>query len=82
MRIVEKVNGYYKKASIARFSLRKVIKALFQVGAFEPITMNEYMAYCSLVCFENIDPIKNLEYDAKYCCRLKYDSTDFIPDNK
>ena len=33
--------------------------------------MNEYMAYCSLVCFENIDPIKNLEYDDKFCCRLK-----------
>ena len=76
MRIVEKVNGYYKKAPIAKFSLRKVIKALFDVGAFEPITMNEYMAYCSLVCFENIDPIKNLEYDARYCCLLKQDKNN------
>lgn len=71
MKITGKTNGYYQKSSFNKFSLRKVIKALFEVKAFEPITMNEYRAYASLVCFENIDPIKSLEYDALYCCRLK-----------
>ena len=71
MRIVKKVNGYYVKDSIGKFSLRKVINALFQVNAFEPITMNDYMSYASLVCFENISPINSLEYDSQFCCRLK-----------
>ena len=63
--------GYYVKSPTNQFSLRKVIKALFQVKAFEPITMNDYRAYASLVCFENIDPIKSLEYNPIFCCRLK-----------
>lgn len=71
MRIIGKSDGYYFKSSKTAFSLRKVIGALFQVKAFEPITMNDYRVYCSLVCFENIDPIKSLEYNPKYCCRLK-----------
>ena len=65
--------GYYVKSLSSKFSLRKVIDALFQVEAFEPITMNEYGAYASLVCFENIDPIKSLDFDEKFCCRLKQD---------
>ena len=70
MRIIGKSNGIYQKSS-KQFSLRKVIKTLFQINAFEPITMNNYRVYASLVCFENIDPIKSLEYDPEYCCRLK-----------
>ena len=76
MRIISKVDGYYQKASIAKFSLRKVIDALFQVEAFEPITMNEYRVYASLVCFENIDSIKSLEYNPVYCCKLKKQPID------
>ena len=63
--------GYYLKSPTNQFSLRKVITALFQVDAFKPITMNDYRAYASLVCFENIDPIRSLEYDDRYCCKLK-----------
>lgn len=63
--------GYYVKSMKTEFSLRKVINALFQVNAFEPITMNEYRAYASLVCFENIDTIKSLDYDPRFCCKLK-----------
>lgn len=70
MRITGKVNGHYMKSS-SMFSLRKVIQALFQVNAFEPITMNDYRAFTSLVCFENIDPIKSLDYDERFCVRLK-----------
>ena len=75
MRITGKdTRGYYQKDyRVEKFSLIKVIKALFKVGAFEPISMNEYRAYASLVCFENIDPIKTLEYDPRFCCRLKQD---------
>ena len=71
LRIVGKTDGRYIKSPKTGFSLRKVINALFQVNAFEPITMNDYRVYASLVCFENIDPIKSLEYDPDYCCRLK-----------
>ena len=71
MRIIGESNGYYIKSSSNQFSLRKAIDALFQVNAFEPITMNDYRAYASLVCFENIDSIKSLDYDERFCCRLK-----------
>ena len=71
MRIVGKFNGHYLKKSTNQFSLRKVIDALFQVNAFEPITMNDYRAYASLVCFENIDPITSLDYNPQFCCRKK-----------
>ena len=71
MRIIGKTDGHYVKSPNDKFSLRKVIKALFQVGAFEPITMNDYRVYASLVCFEHIDPIKTLDYDPAYCCWLK-----------
>ena len=74
MRIIGKSNGYYQKGS-TQFSLIEVIKALFEVNAFEPITMNDYRAYASIVCFENIDPIKSLNYDPQLCCRLKQDTS-------
>ena len=69
MLICKKSNGYYRKGH--DFSLRKVLLALFDVGAFKPITTGDYMTFNSLICFEKIDPIKDLNYNAKYCCRLK-----------
>lgn len=69
MLIYRKHNGRYEKGK--DYSLRKVLLALFEVGAFKPISAGEYMTFNSLICFEKIDPIKNLEYDAKYCTRLK-----------
>ena len=71
MRIEKKEGNRYIKSSLKSFSLRKVLQALFEVNAFEPITMNEYRAFTSLICFENIDPIKSLDYNPRYCCRLK-----------
>ena len=71
MRIIGKEGNRYIKSTSNTFSLRKVIQALFAVNAFEPITMNDYRAFTSLICFENIDPITSLDYNAKYCCRLK-----------
>ena len=71
MRIIAKDNDRYIKSSSTTFSLRKVIQALFDVQAFEPITMNDYRSFTSLICFENIDPIDSLDYDPKLCCKLK-----------
>ena len=71
MRIINKEGNQYIKSSSNTFSLRKVIQALFEVNAFEPITMNDYRAFTSLICFENIDSIKSLEYNPNLCCRLK-----------
>ena len=76
MRIEKKVGNYYVKSSKTTFSLRKVIQALFEVNAFEPITMNDSRAFTSLICFENIDPIKSLEYNDDLCCRLKVPFTN------
>ena len=70
MQIDGKSKGSFTKCK-SKFSLRKVIDALFKVNAFKPISMNDYRVYASLVCFENVEPIKSLEYDARYCCRLK-----------
>ena len=71
MRIIGKEGNRYLKSSSNTFSLRKTIQALFEVNAFEPITMNDYRSFTSLICFENIDPIKSLDYDTNLCCRLK-----------
>ena len=71
MRIIAKEGNRFIKSTNDSFSLRKVIQALFEVNAFEPITMNEYRAFTSLICFENIDSITSLEYDPRLCCRLK-----------
>ena len=76
MRIINKEGSQYIKSPSNSFSLRKVIQALFDVKAFEPITMNEYRAFTSLICFENIDPIKSLDYEPKLCCRLKQPKSD------
>ena len=78
MKIEGKYNGHYLKGK--DFSLRKVILALFEVNAFTPISTGDYMTFNSLICFEKIDPIKNLEYDERFCTRLKqpwkeYDKT-------
>ena len=64
MLIYRKHNGYYEKGK--DFSLRKVILALFEVGAFTPISLGDYMSFNSLICFEKIDPIKNLEYNERF----------------
>ena len=71
MRIINKEGNQYIKSSSNSFSLRKVIQALFEVNAFEPITMNDYRSFTSLICFENIDPIQSLDYDPILCCKLK-----------
>ena len=69
MTIKKKNDGYYKLGT--DFSLKKVLKALFEVEAFKPITSGDYMTFNSLICFEKIDSIKTLEYNERYCCRLK-----------
>ena len=69
MKIKCKANGYYKKGD--DFSLRKVINTLFDIGAFSPITLGDFMTYTTTVCFEEIDHIKDLSYNQKFCCRLK-----------
>lgn len=69
--IIKKVNGKYVYDLTKRFSLRKVLSALFDKGYFTPITMGDFMTYSTLVCFEKIEPIKRLDYEPRYCCRLK-----------
>ena len=44
--------------------------------------MNDYRVYASLVCFENIEPIQSLEYDVKYCCRLKAEQVKEMRDEE
>ena len=74
--ICKKCGGKYKKGY--DFSLRKVLLALFEVNAFTPISTGDYMTFNSLACFEKLAPLKNLEYDPKFCCRLKAPPKPFI----
>lgn len=70
LRIVKREGKYYQRGGES-FSLHKVLDAMFEAGAFKPITSGEFMTFNSLICFENIDPIKKLEYSERFCCRLK-----------
>lgn len=51
-------------------NISDIIKALFEVDGFKPIYLGDFL-YSSTLYKEKVEPIKNLYYSAKYCCRLK-----------
>lgn len=61
---------YYKKEK-RMHSIRKILLAMLETDAFEPINSNMFMVFNSLICYENIDPITSLEYDPSFCVRKK-----------
>ncbi len=73
--LINRYDGKYWRKCDRLYSLRKILKAIFEIDGFKTITSGDFMTFNSTVCFENIDPIKRLEYNVKFCCRLKYDYT-------
>ena len=65
------VGGRYLFNESMKFSLRKVISALFEMNYFTPISLSDYAVYSSLLCFEAVESIKSLDYEPRYCCQLK-----------
>ena len=53
------------------YPLKLVLKTIFEVGGFEPLKMGDYMTYASTLYKYKLDPIDDLEYNPKFCCRLK-----------
>ena len=53
------------------YPLKLVLKTIFDVGGFEPLKMGDYMTYASSLYKYKLDPIEDLEYNPKFCCRLK-----------
>ena len=53
------------------YPLKLVLKTIFEVGGFEPLKMGDYMTYASSLYKYKLDPIEDLEYNPKFCCRLK-----------
>ena len=53
------------------FPLKLILKTLFKYNYFEPIKMGDYLTYASTLYKYKLDPIDDLDYNPKFCCRLK-----------
>ena len=53
------------------YPLKLILKTLFDCNYFEPIKMGDYLTYASTLYKYKLDPIDDLEYNPKFCCRLK-----------
>ena len=53
------------------YPLKLVLKTIFECQGFEPMKMGDYMTYASSLYKYKLDPIEELEYNPKFCCRLK-----------
>ena len=76
--LITKRNGKYFKKESKLHSLRKVLEAMLETDAFEPITSKMFMVFNSLICYENIDPIKSLEYNVDLCTCRKQQHSNFL----
>ena len=62
--------GHYVKTK-PTYKLKKVIDALFEVNAFKPIRMGDFMTFCTTLYRLPLAPLQCLEYNPKYCTRVK-----------
>ena len=53
------------------YPLKLVLKTIFEVNGFEPMKMGDYITYASSLYKYKLDPIDDLEYNPKFCCKLK-----------
>ena len=63
----------YKIKNNTSTELGRVIRELYQYGYFEPITIGDVATYASIIYKQKLPKITRLDYDEKYCCRLKED---------
>ena len=76
--LITKRNGKYFKKESRLHSLKEVLEAMLETDAFEPITSKMFMVFNSLICYENIDPIKSLEYNVDLCTCRKEKCSNFL----
>jgi len=48
-----------------------VLKAIFKVGGFKEIRYGDFMTYSSTLYASKLKGLVNLNYEPRYCCRLK-----------
>ena len=53
------------------YPLKLILKTIFEVDGFEPLKMGDYITYASSLYKYKLDPIDDLEFNPKFCCRLK-----------
>ena len=61
----------YVKGTKTSYKLLKVLKTIFEVGGFKEIRYGDYMTYNSTLYASKLKEVVNLEYEARYCCKLK-----------
>ena len=76
--LITKRNGKYFKKESKLHSLKEILEAMLETDAFEPITSKMFMVFNSLICYENIDPIKSLEYNVDLCTCRKQQHSNFL----
>ena len=66
------INGKkYYISEKSDYPLKLVLKTLFNLNYFESIKMGDYYTYASTLYKYKLDPIDDLEYNPKFCVRLK-----------
>jgi hypothetical protein len=77
-RNVKKCGTYWEREN-RTFKIKHVIEAIFAVEGFKPIVQGDRMSAGILMSEsekrKRLFPITSLEYDEKYCCRLKQKDT-------
>ena len=53
------------------YPLKLILKTIFECNGFEPMKMGDYMTYASSLYKYKLDPIEDLDFNPKFCCRLK-----------
>lgn len=66
-----KGNKRYYSYDQPDYPLKLVLRTIFECDGFEPIKMGEYLTYASSLYRYKLDPIDDLDYNPKFCCRLK-----------
>ena len=61
----------YYATSLPDYPLKLVLRTIFECNGFEPIKMGDYLTYATTLYRYKLDPIDDLEYNPKFCCRLK-----------
>ena len=67
----QKASGEYVKAEKCSHKLITVLKAIFEVGGFKEIRYGDFMTYSSTLYASKLKGTVNLNYEPRYCCRLK-----------
>jgi len=64
-------DGAYVKGTKKDHKLLSILKAIFDVNGFKEIRYGDYMTYSSSLYKSNLFSLSKLNYEPKYCCKLK-----------